>query len=203
VTTRTLVLDASYKPHRVVTWQRAAQLINDGRAEVIELYEETLRAISRETIKSLQLSKSMLRWFELVVDGSDPNMLVVKMPAVIRLISVLGRKKVVKFSRINVLTRDGFSCQYCGEKKPTVELNYDHVLPKSRGGKTTWSNIVSSCIPCNSRKGNRTPEEAGMRLLKAPICPKSLPIVALRVQSLGKIPSLWRDYLYWNVELEP
>lgn len=203
MTTRTLVLDASYKPHRVVTWQRAAQLINDGRAEVVELYAETLRAIRRETIASLALSKSMLAWFELSVDDRDPDLLVVKMPAVIRLISVLGRKKVVKFSRINVLTRDGFACQYCAAKKPSIELNYDHVLPRSRGGKTTWTNIVSSCLPCNSRKSNRTPEEAGMRLLKAPVCPKSLPIVAIRLHSLGEIPSLWRDYLYWNVELEP
>ena len=201
--TRTLVLDAGYQPHRVVSWQRAAQLINDGRAEVVELYEETLRAISRETAKSLDLSKSMLRWFESVVDVSDNDMLVVKIPAVIRLVNVLGRKKVVKFSRINVLTRDGFSCQYCGAKRATSELNYDHILPRSRGGKTTWTNIVSSCIPCNSKKGNRTPEEAGMRLLKTPVCPKTLPIVALRFQNLGEIPTLWRDYLYWNVELEP
>jgi 5-methylcytosine-specific restriction endonuclease McrA len=186
-----------------VTWQRAAQLLLDGRAEIVELYDETLRSITREAAKSLEVSKAMLRWFEFGVDASDSAMLVIKMPAVIRLIGVLGRKKVVKFSRINVLTRDQFQCQYCGERKPTAELNYDHVVPRSRGGKTTWTNIVSSCVPCNSRKSNRTPAEAGMRLLKAPVCPKSLPIVAIRPQSLGEVPSLWRDYLYWNVELEP
>ncbi len=203
MTTRTLVLDTSYRPHRIVTWQRAAQLLHDGRAEVVELYDETLRAITREAAKGLALSKAMLTWFELGVDSSDPDILVVKMPAVIRLISSLGRKKIVKFSRINVLTRDNFSCQYCGAHKSTAELNYDHVMPRSRGGLTTWTNIVSSCLSCNSKKRDRTPAEAGMRLLKEPIKPKSLPIAALRLDSIREIPECWRSWLYWTAELEP
>lgn len=201
--TRTLVLDAGYQPHRVVGWQRAAQLLHDGRAEVVELYEETIRAISRETAKALQLSKQMLTWFELGVDDSDPDVFVVRVPAVVRLLGVVGRKKVVKFSRINVLTRDGFACQYCGEPKPMRELNYDHVVPRSQGGKTTWENIVAACYRCNARKGSRTPEQAGMRLLTRPVKPKSLPIAHLRIESLREIPECWRSWLYWNVELKP
>ena len=200
---RTLVLDAGYQPHRVIGWQRAAQLLHDGRAEVVELYDETIRAITRETAKTLQLSKQMLSWFELGVDSSDPDVLVVRVPAVVRLLGIVGRKKVVKFSRINVLTRDGFRCQYCGEPKPMRELNYDHVLPRSQGGKTEWTNIASACYPCNARKGSRTPEQAGMRLLAKPVKPKSLPIAALRLDSLREIPECWRSWLYWNAELQP
>ena len=200
---RTLVLDAGYAPHRVVSWQRAAQLLHDGRAEVVELYADVVRAITREAARGLSVSKQMLAWFELGVDDTDPDMFVVRVPAVIRLLGKVGRKKAVKFSRINVLTRDRFTCQYCGTKKLMRELNYDHVVPRAQGGKTVWENIVSSCYECNGLKRNRTPQEAGMRLLTAPVRPKSLPIAALRLESLKEIPECWRSFLYWNVELEP
>lgn len=203
MTTRTLVLDAGYQPHRVVSWERAAQLMHDGRAEVVELYTDVIRAISKETAKAFRLSQQMLAWFELGVDDSDPDVYVVRMPAVVRLLGKVGRKKLVKFSRINVLTRDKYTCQYCGHKFAMSELNYDHVIPRSRGGKTEWTNIVASCFTCNGRKRDRTPEEAGMKLLSVPVRPKSLPIAALRMDSLREIPECWRSFLYWNAELEP
>jgi 5-methylcytosine-specific restriction endonuclease McrA len=186
-----------------VSWQRAAQLLHDGRAEVVELYSDVVRAITREAARGLTVSKQMLAWFELGVDDTDPDTYVVRVPAVIRLLGKVGRKKVVKFSRINVLTRDKFTCQYCGTKKLMRELNYDHVVPRAQGGKTVWENIVASCYDCNSIKRNRTPQEAGMRLLNAPVRPKSLPIAALRLETLKDIPECWRSFLYWNVELEP
>jgi len=201
--TRTLVLDAGYQPHRVVSWQRAAQLLHDGRAEVVELYDEVVRAISRDAANGLQISKQMLAWFELGVDESNTDMIVVRVPAVIRLLSKIGNKKVVKFSRINVLTRDKFSCQYCGKKHAPRDLNYDHVIPRAQGGKTVWENIVMSCYPCNSIKRNRTPAEAGMQLRHQPVRPKTLPVAALRLDNLKEIPDMWRSFLYWNVELEP
>jgi 5-methylcytosine-specific restriction endonuclease McrA len=200
--TRTLVLDAGYQPHRVVSWQRAAQLLHDGRAEVVELYSDVVRAISRDAAKGLQVSKQMLAWFELGVDDTDPDVFVVRVPAVIRLLGKIGKKKVVKFSRINVLTRDRFKCQYCGTKHLMRDLNYDHVIPRAQGGKTEWTNIVASCVPCNSFKRDRTPVQAGMVLLTQPIRPKSLPVAALRVESLRDIPDCWRSFLYWHVELE-
>lgn len=200
---RTLVLDAGYQPHRVVSWQRAAQLLHDGRAEVVELYTDVVRAITREAARGLRVSKQMLAWFELGIDDADPDTFVVRVPAVIRLLGKVGRKKAVKFSRINVLTRDRFTCQYCGTKKLMRELNYDHVVPRAQGGRTVWENIVSSCYECNGLKRNRTPAEAGMKLLNAPVRPKSLPIAALRLESLKEIPECWRSFLYWNVELEP
>jgi 5-methylcytosine-specific restriction endonuclease McrA len=201
--TRTLVLDAGYQPHRVVSWQRAAQLVHDGRAEIVDLYADVVRAISREVAKTLRVSKQMLTWFELGLDDSDPDMYVVRVPAVIRLLGKVGRKKAVKFSRLNLLTRDRHTCQYCGDRKPTNELNYDHVVPRSQGGKTVWENIVMACYGCNSLKRDRTPEQAGMRLLNAPVRPKSLPIAALRIEALREVPDLWRSWLYWTVELEP
>lgn len=145
----------------------------------------------------------MLTWFELGVDDTDPDVYVVRVPAVIRLLGKVARKKGVKFSRINVLTRDRYTCQYCGQRLPMSDLNYDHVVPRSQGGKTVWENIVSACYACNAVKRDRTPEQAGMRLLAKPARPKSLPLAALRVDSLGAIPDAWRSWLYWNVELEP
>lgn len=198
----TLVLDAGYQPHRIITWQRAAQLLHDGRAEVVELYDDAVRAISREAARALRLSNEMIAWFELGTSEHDPDVLVVRVPAVVRLLDAVGRKRGVKFSRINVLTRDGFRCQYCGAPKLVRELNYDHVVPRSQGGRTVWENIVAACYECNSRKRDRTPEQAGMRLLSKPVRPKSLPIATLRLESLREIPECWRSWLYWNVELQ-
>lgn len=102
----------------------------------------------------------------------------------------------------NRQARDGFSCQYCGRPFPMPQLNYDHVTPRSRGGKTNWENIVTSCLSCNARKGSRTCEEAGMPPIRKPAKPVSLPIVAIRMD-LSSVPASWRDYWYWNVGLQP
>ncbi len=118
-----------------------------------------------------------------------------QVPAVVRLRKMIARVKAdVKFSRINVYTRDGFRCQYCGLKRTTKHLNYDHVLPRSQGGKTVWDNIVTSCISCNLRKDCRTPEQAGMRLLKRPTKPKTLPLSGTFVLPKD-VPGPWMPYL--------
>jgi 5-methylcytosine-specific restriction endonuclease McrA len=178
-------------------------MLYKGRAEVVELYSETMRAISKEVARSLQLSKTMLSWFEMSVDSSNPDVYVVRLPAVIRLLKTVGRKKVVKFSRINVYTRDNYTCQYCGKRKLMEDLNYDHIVPRSQGGTTVWENIATACYICNGLKRNRTPEQAGMTLLHKPVRPKSLPIAALRLESVREIPELWHSWLYWNAELQP
>jgi len=201
--TQTLVLDSAYAPHRVVRWQRAAQLLSAGRAEVVELYDDAVRAVSRDVAKTLDVSKQMIAWFELGVDDSDPSVYIVRVPSVVRLLSNVGRKRAVKFSRVNVLTRDGFRCQYCGARKRMQELNFDHVVPRSQGGRTTFENVVASCYPCNERKRDRTPAEAGMVLRSVPVRPKSLPIAALRADLLREPHESWRSWLYWHVELEP
>ena len=152
-------------PHRIISWQRAVVLVVLGKAEILEEYDEALGRVAFKT------------------------------PAVVRLTKGhTMRKQSVRFSRVNVFTRDGFRCQYCGVKKEMRELNYDHVVPRVRGGKTEWGNIVTSCYACNDRKGSRTPEEAGMTLRRKPIMPKSLPLTpAFRVDT-SAIPPVWHPF---------
>lgn len=111
-------------------------------------------------------------------------------------------KKEVKFTRHNIFERDRNTCQYCGRTCDRRDLNLDHVIPRDRGGPTTWENIVCSCIPCNTRKSNRTPVEAGLRLIRKPRKPKWRPFVQISL-SLTKHDS-WKHFIdlaYWNVEL--
>ncbi len=111
-------------------------------------------------------------------------------------------RKEVKFTRHNIFERDKNTCQYCGRVFDRRELNLDHVVPRDRGGPTTWENIVCSCIPCNTRKSNRTPAEASMRLVRKPKRPKWRPFV--QVTFGATIHDSWRHFLdvaYWNVEL--
>lgn len=109
----------------------------------------------------------------------------------------------VRFSRLNIYVRDENRCQYCSVSGERSELNLDHVVPRSRGGRTTWENVVCSCVPCNLRKGARTPIEAGMRLRRAPVRPRWSPTFRPR----GSLPREWLPFLgttsasYWNTEL--
>jgi 5-methylcytosine-specific restriction endonuclease McrA len=111
-------------------------------------------------------------------------------------------KKEVKFTRHNIFERDRNTCQYCGAVLERRDLNLDHVIPKDRGGPTTWENIVCSCVPCNTRKANRTPQEAGMHLVRKPKRPKWRPFVQI---NLGFVQhDSWKHFIdlaYWNVEL--
>lgn len=166
-----LVLDSTYRPHKIVSWQRAVTLFFSSKVEVVEEYAD------RE-IKATSIA--------------------IKAPAVVRLLgAVRPTKRDVRFSRINILTRDGFRCQYCGHRRPMRQLNYDHVTPRSRGGRTTWTNVVTCCFPCNQRKGSRLPAEAGMRLMATPVRPASLPLTMLRVDAAQSIPDQWRSYLWY------
>lgn len=170
----TLLLSCGYEPLTIIDWKRAITLLTLNKVEVIESYDRDIRSVS----------------------------LVIKMPAVVRLISMFKKHpKHVKFNRQNVLARDRWKCQYCGEKKPLAELTYDHVTPRSQGGITCWENIVTACSDCNSKKGNRTPREARMNLLKPPIKPKWVPAF---VVSMGRasVPDQWASYLYWNSSLD-
>ena len=170
-----LVLTPGMEPHRIVPWQKAINMLFLGKVEVLEEYDEVL-------YRSMTLT--------------------IRMPAVVRLLRFFrGIKRAIKFSRINVMTRDKFICQYCGVKKKMRELNYDHVLPRHLGGRTTWENIVTSCYPCNAKKRNRTPEMAAMTLLSTPVKPKSLPIT-LHLNFGNNIPDAWASYVYWHTALE-
>lgn len=110
--------------------------------------------------------------------------------------------KEVKFTRHNVFARDKNTCQYCGKKFDRRDLNIDHVVPRQRGGLTQWTNVVCSCVDCNRRKGCRTPEEAGLRLIHKPKKPRWRPFI--EIQFFQTADHSWRHFLdlaYWNVEL--
>ena len=176
-----LVLSPYWEPINQVTWDRAITLVYCGLVEVLEEYDDwTVRSPST----------------------------MMKVPAVIRFFKgVSGRKKGIRFSRENVYARDKGRCQYCGIYIPRSEVTYDHVLPRSLGGKTEWNNVVSCCLPCNQRKGSRTPEQAKMRLRSKPMRPTSLPGDPLRLSlPKGRMPAQWADYLrsvaYWTVSLQ-
>ena len=172
---RTLVLTPWYFPHKVVSWQTAVTMMYLGKVDVLVSYSEELRSPST-TIKT---------------------------PAVLRLKKkVITVKRGVRFSRLNVYTRDNFTCMYCATRLPASELTFDHVLPRDRGGLTTWENVVCSCVPCNTRKGNRLPHEAHMTLIRKPKRPKWRPFV--QVTFTTQQHESWRhfvDLAYWNVEL--
>lgn len=177
----TLVLDSSYQPVDRVPWQRAITLYFQGKVEIVEHYED-------KEIRSITFA--------------------IRMPSVVRFLRALrSRRKAIKFSRENVYTRDKGTCQYCASKVPRAEATYDHVLPRSQGGKTEWTNIVIACVPCNQKKSNRTPEKAGMQLRSTPVKPKKLPeTVHLTFMWREGMPDGWKTWLssmsYWHGELE-
>ena len=110
------------------------------------------------------------------------------------------------FSRANIYARDHHACQYCGRAHSTAELTFDHVVPVAQGGRKDWENIVTCCINCNRRKGGRTPEQAGMHLIRHPRKPDRSPAMHMAMHritfGLRNAPDSWRDYVYWNVELD-
>jgi 5-methylcytosine-specific restriction endonuclease McrA len=168
-----LFLDVDWQPMRVDAWTRAITDLFLGKVEVIEYSRD-------RTIKG--------------VDREYP------MPAVVRVLRRFRRDRmVIKFSRINIYTRDRFTCQYCGQRFLAEDLTFDHVVPRSAGGRTSWDNIVTACVPCNSSKANRTPREAGLTLLRRPAKPSFLPVVTVRMDG-RVVPAEWRPY--WSATLE-
>jgi len=104
------------------------------------------------------------------------------------------RRPTVRLTRRNVMLRDGFQCQYCARRRPTVELDIDHVQPRSRGGPDTWTNLVTACQPCNRRKGRRTPQEANMPLRRRPRAPRWSHAAQLLAGTAGRYKE-WEPFL--------
>ncbi|MGQ9508477.1 MAG: HNH endonuclease [Thermodesulfobacteriota bacterium] len=168
----TLLLNSTFEPLKVIHWKKAVLMVLLDKVEVLEEYDRLIRGIQ----------------FSL------------KLPAVIRLRRFIQRKRIlVKFSRQNLFIRDRRTCQYCGEPFEPNELTYDHVIPRSKGGQTEWTNVVTCCTACNLKKGGRTPEEAGMSLIKKPKAPVWIPLLykSLRIE---EPPILWKHYLYLENE---
>lgn len=172
----TLLLNATYEPLRVITWKKAILLLVQGKVEVLEVHDREIRGVS-------------IRF---------------RLPSVLRLLDIVrikNQNRVVKFSRNNIFTRDKYTCQYCGRRYRVEELTFDHVIPIAKGGRKTWTNIVTACIRCNNHKSGRTPEQARMRLIRKPEKPSWSPSLTITI-GIRNAPKNWYDYLYWNMELE-
>ena len=176
-----LVLNAdfrplSYFPLSLWSWQDAVKAAFMGRVNIVSHYDRAVRSPSIE----------------------------IKLPSVISLKEYVPAARKVPFTRFNVFLRDRFTCQYCGEKFVTHKLTFDHIVPRSRGGRATWENVVTACESCNLLKGSQAPEQCGMH----PMNPARRP-TTFQLQDAGRayppnfLHESWRDFLYWDTELEP
>jgi 5-methylcytosine-specific restriction endonuclease McrA len=164
-----LVLNASFEPLHVVTWQRAIQLLFQGKVEVVEESDQEIRTVR----------------------------LTIKVPAVLRLlhyVPLTRKKNIVRFSRANIFLRDNHVCQYCNRHFSRNHLTLDHVTPIVQGGRKCWENIVTACKTCNQKKGGRTPQQANMHLVRTPKQPHWLPSANLQL-GIHKTPERWSIYL--------
>lgn len=191
-----LVLNRSFQPVQITTVKRAFSLLYQGIAQAID-EEFRLFDFASWSALSAELGSESI--------GTCTRRIRVPRVLVLMAFDRLPRTRV-RFSRHNIYLRDDDTCQYCLRKLPRSELNLDHVVPRSRGGSTSWENVVCSCIPCNLKKANRTPEQAGMVLRKQPTRPRWSP--AFRPPGKGGAHRSWLPFLsavdasYWNTELE-
>jgi len=188
-----LVLNKSWMAITTTSVRRALSLVYAGYAKVVE--PETYETFDFRSWAELSVVKD-----EQFIQTVETK---IKVPEVILLTFYNGMPRMeVVFSRRNLYRRDNYTCQYCGCKPGSEELTIDHILARSRGGKSTWENCVLACIKCNHKKGDKLPEEAGMHLLKKPEKPKWTP--TLRI-TLGRHKVSWEKFLsdkYWDIELE-
>ena len=160
------MLNATYEPLSVISQPRAINLVLAGKVEVVESDSMLIR------------SQHM----------SFPAPSVIRLRYYVRIPFNLP----VPLSRRAIFLRDEYACQYCSTQPGKENLTIDHILPRSRGGRTDWENVVTACAPCNRRKGNRTPEEAHMALLQKPVRPRFWAMAL----AMGPSNEVWRKYLY-------
>mgnify|MGYP005995001323 FL=1 len=167
ICSKALKLDSSYRPVEVIDSLEALVLCLCGKAIVLETYEKTIRSVSN----------------------------IFQLPAVIVLHTyVKHRTKEIAPTKKNIIWRDGAQCQYCAQYSNARDMTVDHIIPKSRGGRNTWLNLAACCSACNQKKGARTPEEAGMKLIKEPHRPKCY---IFKNIDKKQISDLWSNYLWY------
>jgi len=165
---RTLLLNATFEPLAIVSWRKAITLVFLQKVEVLSEYEREIKSVSSS----------------------------VKLPAVVRLLRfVRNHRNGLRFSRRNLLLRDDHTCQYCGKRFDPKFLTCDHIIPRSRGGTTEWTNIVTSCIYCNLKKGDKLPEEGDMYPRKRPGKPDNFYILRLNM-GVKVLPEPWKAYTF-------
>jgi len=190
---RALVLNRSWLPISVTTVRDALSL----------MVRDVARVVVPETYEVLDFDS----WAALGAADHEPHIrtvsLKIPIPEVIQLLHYDGRpEREVVFSRRNLFRRDGHRCQFCGKRPGADAVTIDHVLPRSRGGKSSWENCVLACIDCNKKKRDRLPHEAGMKLKTKPIKPKWHPVLAL---PLGQKSESWERFVsraYWDTPLK-
>jgi len=193
-----LVLNRSFLAVEIAEWKKVLSLVYQGHAEVVDENYQTFNFD-----EWCELSKAM---------SDNPGGFVhtptlrIAVPDVIRL-TLYERlpSRLVKFTRRNIYEHYDYTCCYCGERKNTKDLNLDHVVPRSKGGGTNWDNIVLSCIPCNLRKADKTPAEAGMKLLVKPSRPEFGPMDMV-LRSPIKMKQSWQNFIdkaYWDTPIRP
>jgi 5-methylcytosine-specific restriction endonuclease McrA len=193
-----LVLNRLWQAVNVCTVRRALSLVFEGHAHVV--LDDGDGAYQTYGFKEWQDVSQMAPEAPSIRTVSFR----IRVPRVILLVFFdrLPRKEV-KFTRHNIFERDKNTCQYCGQVCDRKDLNLDHVVPRDRGGPTSWENIVCSCVECNTLKSNRTPQEAGMRLIRKPKRPRWRPFAQVNVTL--EYDESWKHFLdvaYWNVELQ-
>ncbi|MCM8533097.1 MAG: HNH endonuclease [Lentisphaeraceae bacterium] len=197
--TKSLVLNKAWQPVNTVNVKEAIGKIYSGSA----------KALGKD-FATYDFEEWVETWSDLsIIAKVDKHKVIncktfkIMAPEIIILNEYSGRiVQEAKLSRRNIFLRDKHTCQYCYKKFPVKQLNIDHIIPRSRDGKTTWENVALSCLPCNTKKAARTPEEAGMKLLNKPIRPKWS---AMQCQMGQQLPNSWKTFIdtfYWNVSLE-
>lgn len=188
-----LVLNRHWTAVHVTTAHRALNLLYADHARVVGEDFQTYSFDSWRDISEYVQSVGMIKTpsFQIAVPEVIMLSRFQKLPP-----------RQIKFSRRNIYQRDRHTCQYCGKIPARDELTIDHVLPRSRGGKTTWENVVLACVRCNTRKGSKLLSEAGLTLLNEPVRPHWLAASQLDVRPNS--PGLWQKFVdnaYWNVDL--
>eukprot|EP00752_Nemacystus_decipiens_P013686 g12139.t1 len=196
--TDVLVLNKNWSALRVIT---AAEALADLFVGKVEAIDTDYQAYDFATWRELSAYKNEFepepyRFVQTVTDA-------VLVPAVVRLLMFdKVRRPTVRMSRRNVYLRDNYTCQYTGKKLPASKLNLDHIVPTSRGGRTTWENVVCCCIEVNSKKGDRTPSEAGLRLIREPKKPDPAQLLFTARRPRHDAWKHFVDAAYWNTELQ-
>ena len=200
-----LVLNKLWMAVRVVDARRAFSLVIKDLAEVIRVDDgsytghdfDSWTEIAQMRANYEDFAHHHYEWVRTV-------RMDIAVPKVIRLLGYDRLpKQDVKLNRRNIFARDHNRCQYCGHQFPTSELSLDHIVPRSQGGGSSWTNLVCCCVTCNTQKGGRTPQQAHMKLITKPIKPKNHPVISVRLGH-EKYES-WKQFLdhaYWSVELK-
>ncbi|NOX54167.1 MAG: HNH endonuclease [Planctomycetes bacterium] len=199
-----LALNRLYVAVQIITARRALCLLWKGLAEVVSVENGAYMTYDFQSWREISELKAALNERSQDEDWVQAVNFEIEVPRTIRLLEYdRVPRNVVKFNRRNIFLRDGNRCQYCGKRFASQDLSLDHVIPRSRGGQSTWENIVCACLRCNVRKGGRTPREAGMKLIRPPKKPSRNPLLTVKLNS-RKYAS-WKNFLdeaYWTTELQ-